>query len=301
MAQYVAVAHNTSPFVTAYPWFGSGFGAKFANPATLPTGIGYGIAFSPAGDAVAVSHATSPYVSAYAWSGSGFGTKFANPATLPTGDGYSVAFVAVHTPVAGTDTLTPGLTEGSAIQAGVFGGDTATPSLTEAVSIAATASAADALTPGLTELAATQVLLTAGDTVQVSLTEGAAMVVVTIGFDVLAPGIDDAAWPDLAGMQLRALTVRLTAADGTPIVGATVSALRVRPGGGLRTVISTRAVQAATDAAGEAVLYLLPSFGDAYRIVAIDAAGKALLNVAVLLNADADLKDLPPVEGLTWH
>jgi hypothetical protein len=39
------VAHATSPFVTAYPWSGSGFGTKFTNPATLPAGQGIDVAF----------------------------------------------------------------------------------------------------------------------------------------------------------------------------------------------------------------------------------------------------------------
>jgi len=43
--EYLAVADSTSPFVTAYPWSGSGFGTKFANPATLPTSTGIGVAF----------------------------------------------------------------------------------------------------------------------------------------------------------------------------------------------------------------------------------------------------------------
>jgi hypothetical protein len=30
--------------VSAYPW-SSGFGTKYANPSTLPTGAGYGIDF----------------------------------------------------------------------------------------------------------------------------------------------------------------------------------------------------------------------------------------------------------------
>jgi hypothetical protein len=91
--QYIAVAHDTSPFVTAYPWSSiTGFGAKFANPATLPTGTGNGVAFTPAGNAIAVAHSSSPFVTAYPWSGSGFGTKFTNPATLPTGTGRSAAF-----------------------------------------------------------------------------------------------------------------------------------------------------------------------------------------------------------------
>jgi hypothetical protein len=81
-----------SPFISAYPWSGSGFGTKFANPATLPTAQGNGVACSPSSTAIAVAHETTPFVTAYRWSGSGFGTKYANPATLPTGIGNSVAF-----------------------------------------------------------------------------------------------------------------------------------------------------------------------------------------------------------------
>jgi hypothetical protein len=88
----MAVSHATSPFITAYPWSSSGFGTKFANPATLPPGVGNGVAFTASGDAMAVSHAFSPIITAYPWSSSGFGTKFANPATLPAGAGNGVAF-----------------------------------------------------------------------------------------------------------------------------------------------------------------------------------------------------------------
>ena len=42
----IAVAHTTSPFISVYPW-SSGFGTKYANPATLPTGFGRSVAFSP--------------------------------------------------------------------------------------------------------------------------------------------------------------------------------------------------------------------------------------------------------------
>jgi hypothetical protein len=84
---------DATPFITAYPWSGSGFGTKFANPATLPASFGMDTAFSPSGDAIAVAHHGSPFVTAYPWSGSGFGTKFANPATLPTGNGSGVAFI----------------------------------------------------------------------------------------------------------------------------------------------------------------------------------------------------------------
>jgi hypothetical protein len=88
----IAVAHDTTPFVSAYPWTGSSFDTKFANPATLPTGDGNGVAFSPADDAIAVAHATTPFITAYPWSGAGFGTKYTNPATLPVSTGNGVAF-----------------------------------------------------------------------------------------------------------------------------------------------------------------------------------------------------------------
>ena len=76
-----------------YPWTnGSGFGTKYTNPATLPTGNGSGVAFSPAGKDIAISHAGSPFITAYPWAnGSGFGTKYANPNTLAF-TGNSVAF-----------------------------------------------------------------------------------------------------------------------------------------------------------------------------------------------------------------
>ena len=45
-AETIAVAHSSSPFVTAYPWSGSGFGTKFTDPATLPASGGRGVAFT---------------------------------------------------------------------------------------------------------------------------------------------------------------------------------------------------------------------------------------------------------------
>ena len=75
-----------------YPWSASGFGTRFANPATLLPAGANGIAFSGLGDAVALAHDSSPFISAYPWSSSGYGTKFANPGTLPASTGYSVAF-----------------------------------------------------------------------------------------------------------------------------------------------------------------------------------------------------------------
>ena len=43
----LAVGHYSSPYISVYPW-SSGFGTKYANPSTLPTGNGRGVAFSPA-------------------------------------------------------------------------------------------------------------------------------------------------------------------------------------------------------------------------------------------------------------
>ena len=42
----IAVAHATTPYISAYPWSATGFGTKFTNPGTLPTGIGFGVAFN---------------------------------------------------------------------------------------------------------------------------------------------------------------------------------------------------------------------------------------------------------------
>ena len=44
----IAVAHTTTPFISTYPW-SAGFGTKYANPATLPTGnatTGNSVAFT---------------------------------------------------------------------------------------------------------------------------------------------------------------------------------------------------------------------------------------------------------------
>ena len=89
---FIAVVHSTTPYVSTYPWSGSGFGTKFSDPATLPAGTVWGVAFSPSGTEIAVAHNTTPFVSTYPWSASGFGTKFSNPATLPASTGWGVAF-----------------------------------------------------------------------------------------------------------------------------------------------------------------------------------------------------------------
>jgi WD40 repeat protein len=89
---YIAVGNNSSPRINIYPWSGSGFGEKVANPATVPPGTSLGVAFNPARNVIATGNANTPYTAAYSWSGSGFGTKFADPATLPANDCHGVAF-----------------------------------------------------------------------------------------------------------------------------------------------------------------------------------------------------------------
>ena len=87
----VAVAHSTAPYITVYPW-SSGFGTKYANPATAVTTTGRDVVFNPAGDviAVAMNSGAMPFNS-YVWS-SGFGTKYADP----TGSAYNGKGLAFH-------------------------------------------------------------------------------------------------------------------------------------------------------------------------------------------------------------
>ena len=78
----VAFAFGDSPYIFVYAWSGSGFGTKYANPATLPGSVN-STRFSNNGDALGMSTEASPFVNIYPWSGSGFGTKYADPATTP--------------------------------------------------------------------------------------------------------------------------------------------------------------------------------------------------------------------------
>jgi hypothetical protein len=62
--RYLAIAHDTSPYVTIYDWV-TGSPVKVANPATLPTGIGRGASWSPDGRYLAIAHDTTPYSTIY--------------------------------------------------------------------------------------------------------------------------------------------------------------------------------------------------------------------------------------------
>jgi len=105
----IVVAHETTPWATAYPWTSSGFGTKFANPSTIPTGQGWYVAFSPAGTEIMIAHTTSPRISAYPWTSSGFGTKFADPSTLPANNAYGIAFSPAGTEVVVGHANAPGV------------------------------------------------------------------------------------------------------------------------------------------------------------------------------------------------
>ncbi|HOK44196.1 MAG TPA: hypothetical protein PLD49_11110 [Thermoclostridium caenicola] len=65
--------------------------SKIEDPSTLPTGDGWGCAFSPNGKYLAVAHDSSPYITIYKRSGDTF-TKLSNPSVLPTGAARGCAF-----------------------------------------------------------------------------------------------------------------------------------------------------------------------------------------------------------------
>lgn len=96
----LGVASGNSPRVHVFAISRDGVGTKFSDPATLPTGLGRNVNFSPSGDAVILGHGTSPYISAYPLTAGGFGTKYANPATLPTTTGAGAAWTPAGTELA---------------------------------------------------------------------------------------------------------------------------------------------------------------------------------------------------------
>lgn len=82
----VGLGETGLPRLIAWPFGPTGVtGAKYSDPATLPTGNPQDVNWSPVtGDFIICSHETSPYVSVYPWNdATGFGVKVANPASLP--------------------------------------------------------------------------------------------------------------------------------------------------------------------------------------------------------------------------
>lgn len=87
---YLAVAHDTSPFVTIYKHSGDVF-TKLTNPAILPAYTSRGVSFSHDSTYLVVSHNVSPYITIYKRSGDTF-TKLDDSTDLPTGYGFGVSF-----------------------------------------------------------------------------------------------------------------------------------------------------------------------------------------------------------------
>ena len=97
----VALAHENSPFVSAYAWSPAGFGTKFAAPSSVIAGAqGNDVSFHPSGNAIAVGIFSTPFIGAYGWSASGFGTKFTDPAVLPSYSCNQVMFNPLGTSIA---------------------------------------------------------------------------------------------------------------------------------------------------------------------------------------------------------
>jgi hypothetical protein len=79
-----------SPFIAVYPWTGSGFGTKFADPTTIPATTTAGINFSQTGNYLVVNTTFTPYLFVYPWSASGFGTPVTNPAGMQASVYYPI-------------------------------------------------------------------------------------------------------------------------------------------------------------------------------------------------------------------
>lgn len=76
---------NTTTFRThAYKITDQGWGEKYSQPSTAPSGRTWEAKFRPQGDAVGWAlTSTSPFAEAYAWSSAGYGARYSNMASLP--------------------------------------------------------------------------------------------------------------------------------------------------------------------------------------------------------------------------
>ena len=91
--QYLAVAHETTPFLTTYKW--SAANSRYEKTAVQdanPAGFGYGAALSSDGQYLAVAHHTTPFLITYKWSAANSryektSAQDTNPAVI----GYGVA------------------------------------------------------------------------------------------------------------------------------------------------------------------------------------------------------------------
>lgn len=82
---YIAMAHDTFPYVTAYPWSNSsGFGTKYSNPTTDVGGDAQSVGFQKGSNVLGMTMAAGDFIACYAWSSSGFGTRYASYTQTPS-------------------------------------------------------------------------------------------------------------------------------------------------------------------------------------------------------------------------
>lgn len=94
---YLAVTHNTSPYVTVYNFNGGQIGTKITDPGSAIAGNGRGVKWG--NGYIFIGHQTTPFISAYPFT-TGFGTKVTDPATVPTGNSSDIAVRGNATDVA---------------------------------------------------------------------------------------------------------------------------------------------------------------------------------------------------------
>jgi hypothetical protein len=106
-----AAANGAGVCINAYEWDSvTGFGSKFANPASS-SGItaNHEAAFNNDDTVIAIGAVASPYIHAYTWSNAtGFGAKFINPVSLPANAIYGVQFNSTGTALACSGAVSPG-------------------------------------------------------------------------------------------------------------------------------------------------------------------------------------------------
>jgi hypothetical protein len=106
---YVVIGYGASPFIVAWKVAdivqGTAFAAPLSDPASLPAGIGRGIAFHPSGSYVFLAHSTTPFGVGYNFS-AGWGSKINLSAAL-AGVGQDVAISPDGAYVGFAHTTTP--------------------------------------------------------------------------------------------------------------------------------------------------------------------------------------------------
>lgn len=103
----IAAAAVPSPYIIVWALSNAGYGAKFANPATLPPNECKDVAWHPEMTAIAVCHSTSPRMSVYPWSATGFGVKYADPLAWPEGAAAGITFSPAGDAIFVVDNVTP--------------------------------------------------------------------------------------------------------------------------------------------------------------------------------------------------